>query len=137
MSLPNPYAQYRQNSVETASPTRLVVMLYDGAVRFLSQGLAAMQVGQHVQQSILIGKAQAIIAHLHDTLDTEIGSAFAQSLAKIYTALLATLTQANIEDSPKPVENAIEILRELRETWAEVDRQCRSKQTQSRELVAA
>jgi len=137
MSLPNPYAQYRQNSVETASPTRLVVMLYDGAVRFLSQGLAAMQAGQHVQQSILIGKAQAIIAHLHDTLDTEIGSAFAQSLAKIYTALLATLTQANIEDSPKPVENAIEILRELRETWAEVDRQCRSKQTQSRELVAA
>jgi len=112
-------------------------MLYDGAVRFLSQGLAAMQAGQHVQQSILIGKAQAIIAHLHDTLDTEIGSAFAQSLAKIYTALLATLTQANIEDSPKPVENAIEILRELRETWAEVDRQCRSKQTQSRELVAA
>jgi len=137
MSLSNPYAQYRQNSVETASPTRLVVMLYDGAVRFLSQGLAAMQAGQHVQQSILIGKAQAIIAHLHDTLDTEIGSAFAQSLAKIYTALLATLTQANIEDSPKPVENAIEILRELRETWAEVDRQCRSKQTQSRELVAA
>lgn len=137
MSLSNPYAQYRQNSVETASPTRLIVMLYDGAVRFLSQGLAAMQVGQHVQQSILIGKAQAIIAHLHDTLDTEIGSAFAQSLAKIYTALLATLTQANIEDSPKPVENAIEILRELRETWAEVDRQCRSKQTQSRELVAA
>jgi len=137
MSLSNPYAQYRQNSVETASPTRLIVMLYDGAVRFLSQGLAAMQAGQHVQQSILIGKAQAIIAHLHDTLDTEIGSAFAQSLAKIYTALLATLTQANIEDSPKPVENAIEILRELRETWAEVDRQCRSKQTQSRELVAA
>ena len=137
MNLPNPYAQYRQNSVETASPTRLIVMLYDGAVRFLSQGLAAMQTGQHVQQSILIGKAQAIIAHLHDTLDTEIGSAFAQSLTKIYTALLATLTQANIEDSPKPVENAIEILRELRETWAEVDRQCRNKQTQSRELVAA
>ena len=137
MSLSNPYAQYRQNSVETASPTRLVVMLYDGAVRFLSQGLAAMQAGQHVQQSILIGKAQAIIAHLHDTLDTEIGSAFAQSLAKIYTALLATLTQANIEDSPKPVENAIEILRELRETWAEVDRQCHNKQTRSRELVAA
>jgi len=137
MSLPNPYAQYRQNSVETASPTRLIVMLYDGAIRFLSQGLAAMQTGSHVQQSILIGKAQAIIAHLHDTLDTETGSAFAQSLTKIYTALLVTLTKANIEDSPKPVEDAIEVLRELRETWAEVDRQCRSEPAQSRELVAA
>ena len=77
MSLPNPYAQYRQNSVETASPTRLVVMLYDGAIRFLSQALAAMQAGQHAQQSVLIGKAQAIIAHLHDTLDAEAGRAFA------------------------------------------------------------
>ena len=135
MSLPNPYAQYRQNSVETASPTRLIVMLYDGAIRFLSQGLAAMQAGQHVQQSILIGKAQAIVAHLHDTLDPETGSDFAQSLLNVYTALLATLTQANVEDSPKPVENAIEVLRELRETWAEVDRQCRSDQ--SRALAAA
>lgn len=137
MSLPNPYAQYRQNSVETASPTRLIVMLYDGAIRFLSQGLGAMQVGQHVQQSLLIGKAQAIIAHLHDTLDVETGSDFSQSLLKIYTALLATLTKANIEDSPKPVEDALEVLRELRETWAEVDRQCRSEQARSRELVAA
>lgn len=137
MSLPNPYAQYRQNSVETASPTRLIVMLYDGAIRFLSQGLGAMQAGQHVQQSLLIGKAQAIIAHLHDTLDVETGSGFSQSLLKIYTALLATLTKANIEDSPKPVEDALEVLRELRETWAEVDRQCRSEQARSRELVAA
>jgi len=136
MSLPNPYAQYRQNIVETASPTRLVVMLYDGAIRFLSQALTAMQAGQHVQQSVLIGKALSIISHLHDTLDVETGSAFARSLTGIYTALLKTLTQANIEDQPKPVEDAIGVLRELRETWAEVDRQCHAK-TQGRELVAA
>ncbi len=137
MSLPNPYAQYRQNSVETASPTRLIVMLYDGAIRFLSQALAAMQAGQHAQQSVLIGKAQAIIAHLYDTLDAETGSAFARSLTGIYSALLRTLTQANIENQPKPVEDAVEILRELRETWAEVDRRCQNEKPQGRELVAA
>ena len=137
MSLPNPYAQYRQNSVETASPTRLVVMLYDGAIRFLSQALAAMQAGQHAPQSVLIGKAQAIIAHLHDTLDAEAGSAFAESLSGIYTALLRTLTAANIENQRGPVEEALSILRELRETWAEVDRRCQSERPASRELVAA
>lgn len=137
MSLPNPYAQYRQNSIETASPTRLVVMLYDGAIRFLTQALAAMEAKQHAQQSVLIGKAQNIIAHLHDTLDADTGSAFASSLTGIYTALLRTLTQANIENQPKPVENALEILRELRETWAEVERQCREGKPQGRELVAA
>ena len=137
MSLPNPYAQYRQNSVETASPTRLVVMLYDGAIRFLSQALAAMQAKQHAQQSVLIGKAQAIIAHLHDTLDAEAGRAFAGSLSGIYTALLRTLTEANIKNQPQPVEDALGVLRELRETWAEVDRRCQSEKTASRELVAA
>lgn len=137
MSLPNPYAQYRQNSVETASPTRLVVMLYDGAIRFLSQALAAMQAKQHAQQSVLIGKAQAIIAHLHDTLDAEAGRAFAASLSGIYMALLRTLTQANIENQPQPVEEALHVLRDLRETWAEVDRQCQTGKPAGRELVAA
>ena len=69
MSLPNPYAQYRQSSIETATPARIVVMLYDGAIRFLSQALAAMAAGRHAEQSRLIGNAQAIIAHLHDTLE--------------------------------------------------------------------
>ncbi len=137
MSLPNPYAQYRQNSVETASSTRLVVMLYDGAIRFLSQGLAAMQAGQRAEQSVLLGKAQAILAHLCETLDAETGRAFAGSLQEIYLSLLRSLMQANIEDAPEPVENALRVLRELRETWAEVDRRCSAERAQSRELIAA
>ena len=137
MSLPNPYAQYRQNSIETASSTRMVVMLYDGAIRFLTQALAAMAVKRYDQQSRFICNAQSIIAHLHDTLDTEVGSAFAGSLTGIYTALLRTLTQANIENRPQPVEDALEILRDLRETWAEVDRRCQAGSQSERELVVA
>ncbi len=135
MSLSNPYAQYRQNTIETSSPTRMVVMLYDGAIRFLTQALTAMEARRHEVQSVLIGKASAIIAHLHDSLDAEVGRAFAGSLSGIYTALLRTLMQANVENKPGPIEEAIEILRDLRETWAEVDRQCRPAPT--RELVAA
>ena len=140
MSLPNPYAQYRQNSIETASPAHIVVMLYDGAIRFLTQALAAMAAKKYEQQSRFICNAQSIIAHLHDTLDTEIGSAFAASLTGIYTALLRSLTVANVQNKPGPVEEAIEILRDLRETWAEVDRRCQTERSQSekfRELVAA
>ncbi len=137
MSLPNPYAQYRQNSIETATSTRIVVMLYDGAIRFLSQALAAMAAKNYAQQSRLIGNAQAIIAHLHDTLNPEIGSAFAAPLLGIYTALLRSLTQANIQNQPQPVEDAIAVLRDLRETWAEVDRQCQADKSRTRELVAA
>ena len=137
MSLSNPYAQYRQNSVETATPTRMVVMLYDGAIRFLTQALLEMAEKRYAEQSRLIGKAQSIIAHLHDTLNPDVGQAFAASLLGIYTTLLRTLTEANIRNQPQPVEDAIAVLRELRETWAEVDRACRPAPFRESELAAA
>jgi flagellar protein FliS len=138
MSLSNPYAQYRQNSVETATPTRMVVMLYDGAIRFLSQALPAMRVRKYDQQSLYIGKAQDIIAHLRDTLDFEAGGAVAQHLNSLYIGLLDALTDANIHDKPERVEEIITALRELRESWVEVDRQCQAgKAAGARELIAA
>ena len=138
MSLSNPYTQYRQNSVETATPTRMVVMLYDGAIRFLCHALPAMRARQYDQQSLQIGKAQAIIAHLRDTLDFEKGGAVAVHLSGLYVGLFDALTAANIHDRPEQVERAIEALRELREAWVEVDRQCRAgKAADMRERVAA
>ena len=138
MSLSNPYAQYRQNSVETATPTRMVVMLSDGAIRFLSQALPAMRVRKYDQQSLYIGKAQDIIAHLRDTLDFEAGGVVAQHLNSLYIGLLDALTDANIHDKPERVEEIITALRELRESWVEVDRQCQAgKAAGARELIAA
>jgi len=126
MALSNPYAQYRQNSVETASPTRLVVMLYDGAIRFLCQAVPAMRARKYDDQSKYIGKAQAIVAHLRDTLDHQAGGAVAGHLGGLYAGLLDALTDANIHDKPERVEQVIEALRELREAWVEVDRLCQS-----------
>ena len=138
MTLPNPYAQYRQNSVETATPTRLVVMLYDGAIRFLGQALPAMGARQYDRQSLLIGKAQAILAHLRDTLDFAAGGAVARHLDGLYVGMYDALTDANIHDKPARVEEVIGALRELREAWAEVDRQCQAgKAPCGRELVTA
>lgn len=138
MSLSNPYAQYRQNSVETATPTRMVVMLYDGAIRFLCQALPAMRARQYDQQSLNIGKAQAIIAHLRDTLDFQQGGAVAVHLSGLYVGLFDALTDANIHDRPERVEQAIEALRELRVAWAEVDRRCQAgKAADTRERIAA
>ena len=139
----NPYAQYRQNAAETAAPTRLVVMLYDGAIRFLSQALPAMRAQRYDQQSLLIGKAQAILAHLRDTLDFAAGGTVARQLNGVYIALFDTLTDANIHDKPERVEQVIDALRELREAWSEVDRQCLAGKAEPagtesrRELVAA
>jgi flagellar protein FliS len=127
----SPYAQYRQTAIETATPTRLVVMLYDGAIRFLSSALPEMHARRYDAQTRLIGRAQAIIAHLRDTLDFAQGGAVALDLEACYVALYDALTDANIHDKPERVQQAIDSLRELREAWIEVDRRCQAGKGQT------
>lgn len=126
MNYLNPYAQYRQNNVETATPTRLVVMLYDGALRFLGQAVPAMQTRNYEAQTRYIGKAQAIIGHLRATLDFAAGGAVAHTLNDFYIKAYDTLTDANVHDKADSLEKVIEGLRELRDAWIEVDRQCQA-----------
>ena len=133
----NPYAQYRQTSAETATPTRLVVMLYDGALRFLNQATPAIQTRNYEAQSLYIGKAQAIIAHLRATLDFEAGGEVAHTLQNFYVAAYDGLTQANIHDDLPKLQGVINGLRELREAWIEVDRQCQARKSVVPELIAA
>lgn len=123
MSTPNPYAQYQRTAVETASPTKLVVMLYDGAIRFLTKVPAAIETKNYYEQSLYINKTQAIIAHLFGTLDFEKGGKVAQSLSDTYIKMYDLLTAANINDDVERVQKVIYSLRELREAWVEVDRQ--------------
>lgn len=126
MNYSNPYAQYRQNNIETATPTRLVVMLYDGALRFLGQAVPAMQAQNFEAQTRYIGKAQAILGHLRATLDFAGGGAVAHTLNDFYVKAYDTLSDANINDRTDGVEKVIIGLRELRDAWIEVDRQCQA-----------
>ncbi|MBV9851008.1 MAG: flagellar export chaperone FliS [Armatimonadetes bacterium] len=138
-----PNAQYLKTAVETATPTRRLLMLYDGAIRFLGQALPAMRARDYEAQSRFIGKAQDIIVYLRATLDFEAGGAVARQLEAVYTPMYDMLTDANIHDRPEKIEKVIEFLRELREAWVEVDRQCQMGKSAGRdpgaksELVAA
>jgi flagellar protein FliS len=132
----NPYAQYRQTSIETATPTRLVVMLYDGALRFLNQALPALQRRDLEAQSRFIGKAQAILAHLRGTLDFKAGGDVARTLERFYINAYDSLTLANIHDDAQKLQTVINGLHEIREAWIEVDRQCQSRKAKP-ELIAA
>ena len=132
----NPYAQYRQTSVETATPTRLVVMLYDGALRFLNQAMPALRARDLEAQSRYISKAQAIIAQLRANLDFQAGGEVAYTLQRFYITAYDSLTQANINDDARKLQTVIDGLRELREAWVEVDKQCQMRKA-APELMAA
>lgn len=133
----SPHSRYLQTAVETATPTRLVVMLFDGAIRYLSQAVPAMHAKNYESQSHFIGRAQEIIAYLRGSFDRGVSPELADDLSAVYTPLFDMLTDANIFDKIDRVEYVIEVLRELREAWVEVDRKAQAGKAAARELVAA
>ena len=113
----NTYASpqaYRSNSVMTAAPGQLVVMLYDGAVRFLKQAETAMGEGADAHAAGRIAKAEAILDELLVTLDMEQGGQIAERLQAIYVFCRRLTIEARVEkDSAKLVKVAA-LLLELR-----------------------
>jgi len=112
-------AAYRRGEVLAASPGQLVVLLYDGARRFLRQASIAMREGQVERAHRTLRRAEMIIGHLDGTLDFEQGDV-AQRLHSIYTFCLSHLNAARMGQDAAKVEQVSELLGELREAWAQV-----------------
>jgi flagellar protein FliS len=108
---------YRDNAILTAAPERLVVMLYDGARRFLHQAALATSSGEIELAHNKLRRAEDIILHLRDTLDLEQGE-LAARLHAIYTFCTRHLSQARIERDPQKIEQVSQLLGDLRSAWA-------------------
>ncbi len=119
----NPYARpqaYRESSVLTASPEQLVVMLYDGALRFLRQSQAAYGEGAWQHGSDRMQRAEAIVDELLATLDMEAGGEVAQRLQAIYVFCKKHLIEARLERSSEKIGAVIKLLSDLRDAWAQI-----------------
>ncbi len=119
----NPYANaqqaYTESSIMTAPPERLVVMLYDGAIRFLTQGAFAIRNGNREVFANRLRRAEAIIDELNVTLDMSQGDV-AQQLRSIYLFCKRHLIEARIERDAGMIDKVRELLAELREAWDQV-----------------
>lgn len=118
--------QYRKTAITTASPLQLVVMLYDGALRFMHQGKQAIIDGNLAEQNEKLQRAQRIISELTACLDMEQGGEIAQNLFALYDFAYNRLVTANLEDRADYVDQAIKVFSELRESWVQVEAQQRS-----------
>jgi flagellar protein FliS len=113
-------AAYRQQSILTATPGQLVVMLYDGCLRFLRQSAHAMHERQADVSHAKWRRADAILAELLSTLDLEQGGQIASRLQGIYVFSQRHLLEAVRDQEPAKVEQVIELLGELRESWVQI-----------------
>jgi flagellar secretion chaperone FliS len=119
----NPYANakqaYTESSVMTAPPERLVVMLYDGAIRFLSQAAVATRTGNLSVCSDRLRRAEAIIDELNVSLDMQQGDV-AQQLRSIYLFSKRHLAGARLERDADAIDDVSRLLGELREAWQQL-----------------
>jgi flagellar protein FliS len=121
----NPYASpqaYRQSAVLTATPEQLVVMLYDGAVRFLRQAEVAMSEGAFLHSYEKLGRGEAIIDELIATLNMDTGE-IAERLQAIYVFQKRTLIEARVQRNAEKIGQVVALLVSLREAWARLAEQ--------------
>ncbi len=120
MSYAHAAATYQRNAVLTASPEKLVKMLYDGAIKNLEKsriGLAEAKTARSPEVGNALSKAMGIIGELRASLDHAAGGEIAGNLDRLYEFSLDQLSQANLQRTPIGVDNALQVLRTLKEGW--------------------
>jgi flagellar secretion chaperone FliS len=110
---------YRESAILTATPEQLVVMLYDGANRFLTQSAIAMRESRPAVAGEKLRRAEAIIDELLATLDMSVG-VIAEQLQSLYIFFKEHLSAARLEQSADKVEQVARLMRELRSAWATI-----------------
>jgi flagellar protein FliS len=108
---------YQENAVTTQSRGRLIVMLYDGAIKFLEQAIREIDKQDWIAKGRYINRAVAIVDELDLSLDMEPGGEIAMNLRKLYDFLRRHLNQANLHRDPARIREAVTILKELNEAW--------------------
>ena len=117
----NQTAAYRQQAILTAPPGRLVVMLYDGCLRFLFQSAHAMREGDRQTSLQRMRRAEAIIDELTVTLDHDRGVVIASRLHGIYAFSRRQLLDAWRDGDADKIDEVSGMLSELRDAWAEIE----------------
>jgi flagellar protein FliS len=111
---------YKNNSIQTASPAELTLMLYDGAIKFCNIALGAIENGDIQKANTNIIKAENIITEFRATLDFKYP--VAKDFELVYDYIYRRLIDANIHKDAEALTEALGYIREMRDTWKEVMR---------------
>ena len=108
---------YKRQQVMTATPEALTLMLYNGALRFMKEGLEAMEAKEWEHCNNSLQKAQKIILEFQATLKMEYD--ISKQLMPLYDYVYNGLVEANMKSNPEKVTECMDIIRELRDAWAQ------------------
>ncbi|MFP7442328.1 flagellar export chaperone FliS [Bacillus infantis] len=126
MATKNPYQSYQQNSVTTASPGELTLMLYNGCLKFIVQAKKAIADKNIEAKNTNIQKAQNIIKELMVTLNMD--QEVSQNMMSLYDYMNRQLIEANLKSDAAILDEVEGLVTEFRDTWKEVIQVNRQKQ---------
>lgn len=120
MAMNNPYAQYNNSKVLTASPAELTLMLYEGAIKFCNIAITAIEQKDMMKAHTNIVKVENIITEFRSTLNFKYP--VAKDFENVYAYVFDRLVEANIHKDVEILNEVLEHLRVMRDTWKEVMR---------------
>ena len=126
MGYQNAYNAYQRTNISTASQGRLVVLLYEGAIKQLNSALSFIEIDGKIKPGniekfgICIQKTQAIITELQVSLDMEKGGDIAKNLMSLYVYFNEQLTDANITHNREKLAFVLKMMGELAESWRRI-----------------
>jgi flagellar protein FliS len=129
----NPYDKYKKASIQTASQGKLILMMYDGAIRFINVAIEHMPIKKYDVVNTNIIKAQDIITELMLALNLEIGGEVAKNLYSLYEYMNRRLVESNLKKNPDISKEVLGMLNELREAWDVVVR--KTNETQQNKYI--
>ncbi|HCZ06330.1 MAG TPA: flagellar export chaperone FliS [Thermotogae bacterium] len=110
---------YTENQIMTASPAKLVSMLYEGAIKFIDEAVEAINSEDFIKANEKIKRVQDIVLELNLALDMERGGALAQNLRALYNYVFQRLIQANVKKDNDILKEVRGIISDLNSTWKE------------------
>ena len=113
----NAYQKYKTTSVQSASREKILLMLYEGAIRFTKLAIVAADEKKIAERGHNIGRAYDIVLELNNTLDHRVGGEISKNLEQLYMFITDQYQQANITGDPKHLREAIKILETLYDGW--------------------
>ena len=117
---------YKRQQIMTATPEALTLMLYNGCLKFMNEGREAVESKQWEQANISLQKAQNIISEFRITLNMEYD--ISKQLMPLYNYTYDRLVEGNMKSDPKMIQEAIDIIKELRDAWVQAMKKARQDQ---------
>lgn len=112
---------YQKAAVTTVDQRKLIVLLYDGAIKFLSIAVNKLNAGDKYEAHTNLVRGKTIVAELLGSLNMEKGGEIAGNLQRLYAYMFNELIDANLHNDPARVTHVVELLKELRDAWKNLE----------------